>query len=72
MDAAIADDAGQLTSSGVVASAANRKMMRLGQEPLDQFRRYMAVYAREQSRCMYEPALIENLEKNWNAAARTL
>jgi thioesterase DpgC len=47
-------------------------MLRLGQEPLDQFRRYMAVYAREQSRCMYEPALIENLEKNWNAAARTL
>jgi len=72
MDEAIADDAAQLTSSGVVASAANRKMLRLGQEPLDQFRRYMAVYAREQSRCMYEPALIENLEKNWNAAARTL
>jgi (3,5-dihydroxyphenyl)acetyl-CoA 1,2-dioxygenase len=72
MDAAIADDAEQLTSSGVVASAANRKMLRLGQEPLDQFRRYMAVYAREQSRCMYEPALIENLERNWNAAARTL
>jgi thioesterase DpgC len=72
MDAAIADDAEQLTSSGVVASAANRKMLRLSQEPLDQFRRYMAVYAREQSRCMYEPALIENLEKNWNAAARAL
>jgi thioesterase DpgC len=72
MDAAIADDAEQLTSSGLVATAANRKMLRLGQEPLDQFRRYMAVYAREQSRCMYEPALIENLEKNWNAAARTL
>jgi thioesterase DpgC len=72
MDAAIASDAEQLTSSGVVASAANRKMMRLGQEPLDQFRRYMAIYAREQSRCLYEPALIENLEKNWNAAARTL
>ena len=72
MDAAIADDAEQLTSSGLVATAANRKMLRLGQEPLDQFRRYMAVYAREQSRCMYEPALIENLEKNWNAADRTL
>ena len=72
MDSAIADDAEQLTSSGIVASAANRKMLRLGQEPLDQFRRYMAVYAREQSRCMYEPTLVENLEKNWNAAARKL
>jgi thioesterase DpgC len=70
MDAAIADDAGQLTSSGVVASAANRKMIRLGQEPIDQFRRYMAVYSREQSLCMYAPALIENLERNWNAAQR--
>jgi thioesterase DpgC len=70
MDAAIAEDAGQLTSSGVVASAANRKMIRLGQEPLDQFRRYMAAYAREQSRCMYAPALIGNLERNWNAARR--
>ena len=72
MDAAIAEDAGQLTSSGVVASAANRKLMRLGQEPLDQFRRYMAVYAREQSRCMYAPALIDNLERNWNAKQRKL
>jgi thioesterase DpgC len=72
MDAAIAEDAEQLTSSGLVASAANRKMLRLTQEPLDQFRRYMAVYAREQSRCMYEPALIENLERNWNAAGRRL
>jgi thioesterase DpgC len=72
MDAAIGDDAERLTGSGIVASAANRKMLRLTQEPLDQFRRYMAVYAREQSRCMYEPALIENLEKNWNAAARKL
>ena len=30
MDAAIADDAAQLTSSGVAASAANRKLLRLG------------------------------------------
>jgi (3,5-dihydroxyphenyl)acetyl-CoA 1,2-dioxygenase len=72
MDAAIAEDAGQLTSSGVVASAANRKMMRLGQEPIDQFRRYMAIYALEQSRCMYAPALIDNLERNWNAKQRKL
>jgi (3,5-dihydroxyphenyl)acetyl-CoA 1,2-dioxygenase len=72
MDAAIAEDAEQLVSAGVAAAAANRKLLRLGHEPLDQFRRYMAVYAREQSRCLYDPALIENLEKNWNAAARAL
>lgn len=67
---AIGEDAAQLTSSGPVAASANRKLLRLGQEPLDQFRRYMAVYAREQARCLYAPALIENLERNWNAAER--
>ncbi len=72
MDAAIADDAEQLVSSGPTAAAANRKLLRLGQEPLDQLRRYMAVYAREQSRCLYDPALIANLERNWNAAGRRL
>jgi len=72
IDAAIAEDAAQLTSSGLVAAAANRKLLRLGQEPIDQFRRYMAVYAREQARCLYAPALIENLERNWQAADRTL
>jgi (3,5-dihydroxyphenyl)acetyl-CoA 1,2-dioxygenase len=72
MDGAIAEDAAQLTSSGLVAAAANRKLLRLGQEPIDQFRRYMAVYAREQARCLYAPALIDNLERNWKAAERTL
>jgi len=70
MDDAIAEDAGQLTSSGLVAAAANRKLLRIAQEPIDQFRRYMAVYAREQARCLYAPALISNLERNWRAAER--
>ena len=72
MDAAIAEDAERLTSSGVVSSAANRKGIRMGQESLDQFRRYMAFYALEQSRCMYAPALIRNLEDNWRAHERRL
>jgi thioesterase DpgC len=72
MEEAIGDDAGQLTSSGVVSAAANRKAMRTGQEPMDAFRRYMALYAREQSACMYSPALISNLERNWNASQRRL
>ncbi len=41
--------------------------MRVGHEPLDVFRRYMATYAREQAHCLYSPALIANLERNWNA-----
>ena len=72
MDDAIAANAAQLVSSGSVSAAANRKALRIGQEPMDAFRRYMAMYSREQAACAYSPALIENLEKNWNAAARKL
>ncbi len=50
---------------------ANRRALRAAQEPLDHFRRYMSVYASEQARCMYSPALIDNLERNWQAAQRT-
>ena len=60
------------TSSGVVSAAGNRRAIRVGQEPLDLFRRYMAVYAREQAFCHFSPALIANLERNWNAQNRTL
>lgn len=72
MDIAIEEDAAQLTSAGVVSAAANRKAMRVGLEPVDAFRRCMAVYAREQARCLYSPALISNLEQNWNAKRRRL
>ena len=60
----------RLTGSGVVSAAGNRRAFRAGQEPLDMFRRYMAVYAREQAQCHFSPALIANLEKHWNAAQR--
>ncbi len=70
MDSAIARDAAQLTSSGVVSAAANRKAIRLGEETVDEFREYMSVYAREQARCMHSPALIANLERNWDARRR--
>jgi len=58
------------TSSGVVSAAGNRRAIRIGQEPLDLFRRYMALYAREQAWCHFSPALIANLERNWNAQNR--
>jgi thioesterase DpgC len=59
-------------SSGVVSAAGNRRAMRVSEEPLDLFRRYMAVYCREQAYCHYSPALIANLEKHWNAANRKI
>jgi thioesterase DpgC len=70
MDRAIEQTVERLTGSGVVSAAGNRRAIRAGQEPLDLFRRYMAVYAREQAQCHFSPALIANLEQNWNAANR--
>ncbi|HTN78151.1 MAG TPA: enoyl-CoA hydratase/isomerase family protein [Acidimicrobiales bacterium] len=72
MDEAISRAAEELTSAGTTSLLANRKVMRAGSEPLDVFRRYMAGYAREQARCLYSPALIQNLERNWDARSRRL
>jgi thioesterase DpgC len=68
MDEAIERAVEQLTGSGVVSAAGNRRAFRAGQEPLDLFRRYMAVYAREQAYCHFSPALIWNLERNWKVS----
>ena len=65
MDEAINAMVDRLTSSGVVSAAGNRRAFRAGEEPLDTFRRYMAVYAREQAECHLSPALVSNLERNW-------
>jgi (3,5-dihydroxyphenyl)acetyl-CoA 1,2-dioxygenase len=70
MDQAVESIIALLTDSGVVSAAGNRRALRSGEEPLDQFRRYMAVYAREQAHCHFSPALIANLEKHWDAANR--
>jgi (3,5-dihydroxyphenyl)acetyl-CoA 1,2-dioxygenase len=72
VDAAVEARVAALTSSGLVNAAANRRAMRVGQEPLETFRAYMATYAREQAVCHLSPALVENLERNWNAKERTL
>ena len=70
MDQALADVIEGLTSSGVVSAVSNRRGFRIGQEPLDVFRRYLALYAREQAYCHFSPALIANLERYWNAMQR--
>ncbi|HEY3059701.1 MAG TPA: enoyl-CoA hydratase/isomerase family protein [Chloroflexota bacterium] len=70
MDLALERTVSALTQSGVVSAAGNRKAMRIGQEPVDLFRQYMAVYCREQAYCHYSAQLIRNLEQNWNAHQR--
>jgi enoyl-CoA hydratase/carnithine racemase len=72
VDAAIDRVVEDFAGSGVVSAAGNRRALRVGEEPLDTFRRYMAVYAREQAYCHFSPALIANLERHWNAAERKL
>ncbi len=70
MDAALDSRVQMLTSSGLINAAANRRALRVGQEPLDVFREYMATYAREQAHCHLSPALVANLEQHWDAAHR--
>jgi thioesterase DpgC len=70
VDAALGRAIDSFTGSGVVSAAGNRRALRVVQEPLDAFRRYFAVYAREQAYCHLSPALIANLERHWNAHQR--
>jgi thioesterase DpgC len=70
MDAAIERTATHLASAGAVSGVANRRALRIAQEPLTIFREYMGTYAREQAVCHFSPALIRNLEENWRAHER--
>jgi (3,5-dihydroxyphenyl)acetyl-CoA 1,2-dioxygenase len=70
MDQTIARVIDRLTGSGAVGAIGNRRALRLAAEPLDTFRRYAALYAREQALCHFSPALISNLELFWNAQNR--
>jgi (3,5-dihydroxyphenyl)acetyl-CoA 1,2-dioxygenase len=72
IDDAIARAAAELMSAGPTSLVANRRQLRVAAEPLDVFRRYIAGYAREQAYCFYSPALIDNLERNWEAKRRSL
>jgi thioesterase DpgC len=72
MDGAVEARVEALTSSGLINAAANRRAMRVGAEPLEMFREYMAMYCREQAYCHLSPALVHNLEVNWNAHERSV
>jgi thioesterase DpgC len=70
MDRALDRVVERLTSSGAVSATSNRRAIRIGEEPLDLFRQYFSAYARDQAYCHYSPALIANLEREWNAHNR--
>ena len=70
IDDAIERAAAELLSAGPESLVANRRALREAQEPIDAFRRYMSGYASDQARCLYSRALIDNLERNWDAKRR--
>jgi thioesterase DpgC len=72
MDAAIEANAAQLVRAGIMSAVSNRKALRVAEEPLTIFRRYMATYARQQSRCLYDQKLIDNLEHSWKPNTRRM
>jgi (3,5-dihydroxyphenyl)acetyl-CoA 1,2-dioxygenase len=72
MDRALDRVIARLTSSGAVSATSNRRALRIGEEPLDIFRHYFSAYARDQAYCHFSPALIANLEREWNAHNRKI
>jgi (3,5-dihydroxyphenyl)acetyl-CoA 1,2-dioxygenase len=72
MDAAIEANAAQLVRAGMISAVSNRRALRVGEEPLPIFRRYMATYARQQSRCLYDQKLIDNLKHSWKPGTRRM
>jgi thioesterase DpgC len=70
MDAALDRVIAGLTNSGAVSAVSNRRALRIGEESLDTFRKYFSAYARDQAYCHFSPALIANLEREWNAHNR--
>jgi thioesterase DpgC len=70
MDAALERTVAILTSAGAAGAIGNRRALRVGAESWETFRRYCAVYAREQVGCHFSETLVRNLERNWGAAGR--
>ncbi|HEY7678143.1 MAG TPA: enoyl-CoA hydratase/isomerase family protein [Candidatus Methylomirabilis sp.] len=70
MDAAIDRAVANATGAGAISAGANRKAIRVAQEPREVLRNYLALYCREQGDCHFSPALIANLERNWDAQHR--
>lgn len=72
IDEAVKDCVTKAIDSGMVSAGGNRKAMRIQTEPMETYRQYMATYVYEQAFCHLSEQLIANLERHWNAKARTL
>jgi len=72
MDRALEARIDALTNSGLVNATANRSTLRAGQEPLDLFREYMAIFSVEPAPFKQNPSLVRNLEVHWNDSGRNI
>ena len=72
MDETIQEFIGKALGSGMVSAAGNRKVLRIPQENMEIYRRYMANFAEIQAYCHLSDQLIVNLEKYWKARERKL
>ncbi len=72
VEEAMRDRISAMTDSGLVSAVGNRRMIRIGAEPPEIYRRYMSAYAHEQALCHLSPALVSNLERHWNAPQRSV
>jgi len=72
IDQAVKDCVAKAVGSGMVSAGGNRKAIRVQTEPMESYRRYLATYTYEQAFCHLSEQLTANLERHWNAKARTL
>ncbi len=72
MDEAIQRNIDNALGSGMVSAAGNRKALRVQQETLEIYRRYMTSYAEIQAQCHFSSQLTHNLEIYWKAKEKKL
>jgi len=72
MDEAIQRNIDNALGSGMISAAGNRKALRVQQETLEIYRRYMTSYAEIQAQCHFSSQLTHNLEIYWKAKEKKL
>jgi thioesterase DpgC len=55
----------EIAEHGTKGMISNRKAFRVGAEPTDIFRQYMAMFSKQQAQCMYDNEILKNLENFW-------
>ena len=68
MDITLNKTISEFKNSGVVGATYNKRALTLGEEDIDDFRKYMAIYCHDQAYCHFSYELVNNLEKYWHKA----